>query len=188
MASDGLIFTHGCEDDDFTGHVKSQHSVDFDYSRYIWKLMSLNIWRSITVTSNERHVVSNHRPFDCLFNSLIGTHIKETLKPALLALCEGNSPVTSEFPAQRASNAETASIWWRHHTQPLYNDTVNTSISAPNPKTLNVSRLVLLLCPIHWSLVSSREWSCSWSSADRRCSNYIWVITELLYCLIRCVL
>ena len=27
----------------------------------------------------------------------------------------GNSPVTSEFPAQRASDAENVSIWWRHH-------------------------------------------------------------------------
>ena len=33
----------------------------------------------------------------------------------LLALCEGNSLVTGEFPAQRISNAEKASIWWRHH-------------------------------------------------------------------------
>ena len=40
---------------------------------------------------------------------------KKTSKPALLALCEGNSPVTGEFPAQKASNAEKASIWWRHH-------------------------------------------------------------------------
>ena len=30
-------------------------------------------------------------------------------------LCEGNSPVTDEFPAQKASNAENVSIWWRHH-------------------------------------------------------------------------
>ena len=30
-------------------------------------------------------------------------------------LCEGNSPVTGEFPSQRASNAEKLSIWWRHH-------------------------------------------------------------------------
>ena len=27
----------------------------------------------------------------------------------------GNSPGTDEFPAQMASNAENASIWWRHH-------------------------------------------------------------------------
>ena len=26
----------------------------------------------------------------------------------------------------------------------------------------------------------SREWRCSWSSADRRCSNYIWVINNLI--------
>ena len=30
-------------------------------------------------------------------------------------LCEGNSPVTGEFPVQMASNAENVSIWWRHH-------------------------------------------------------------------------
>ena len=30
-------------------------------------------------------------------------------------LCEGNSPVTGEFPSQKASNAENVSIWWRHH-------------------------------------------------------------------------
>ena len=35
-------------------------------------------------------------------------------------LCAGNSSVTGEFPAQRASNAENVSIWWRHHG---YNNT-----------------------------------------------------------------
>ena len=30
-------------------------------------------------------------------------------------LCARNSPVTGELPAQRASNAENVSIWWRHH-------------------------------------------------------------------------
>ena len=36
------------------------------------------------------------------------------------------------------------------------------------------------LCPIQWSQVLSREWRCSWSSADRRCSNYIWVINNFI--------
>ena len=36
------------------------------------------------------------------------------------------------------------------------------------------------LCPIHWSQVWSREWRCGWSSADRRCSNYIWVINNFI--------
>ena len=34
--------------------------------------------------------------------------------------------------------------------------------------------------PILWSQVLSREWRCCWSSADRRCSNYIWVIDNLI--------
>ena len=40
---------------------------------------------------------------------------KKTLKLRVTGLCVGNSPVTGEFPAQRASNAENVSIWWRHH-------------------------------------------------------------------------
>ena len=30
-------------------------------------------------------------------------------------LCAGNSPMTGDFPAQRTSNAENVSIWWRHY-------------------------------------------------------------------------
>ena len=40
---------------------------------------------------------------------------KETSKLRVTGLCEGNSPVTGEFPAQMASNGENVSIWWRHH-------------------------------------------------------------------------
>ena len=36
------------------------------------------------------------------------------------------------------------------------------------------------LCPIHWNPVLSRAWRCSWSSTDRRCSNYIWVINNFI--------
>ena len=36
-------------------------------------------------------------------------------KLRVTGLCVGNSPGTGEFPAQMASNAENASIWWRHH-------------------------------------------------------------------------
>ena len=42
---------------------------------------------------------------------------KKTSKLIVTGLCVGNSPVTGEFPAQRASNAEKVSIWWRHHVQ-----------------------------------------------------------------------
>ena len=40
---------------------------------------------------------------------------KKTSKLRVTGLCAGNSPVTGEFPAQMASDAENVSIWWRHH-------------------------------------------------------------------------
>ena len=44
-----------------------------------------------------------------------GFYSKKTSKLRVTGLGEGNSPVTSEFPAHRVSNAENVSIWWRHH-------------------------------------------------------------------------
>ena len=40
---------------------------------------------------------------------------KKTPKLRVTGLCEGNSQMAGEFPAQMASNAEIVSIWWRHH-------------------------------------------------------------------------
>ena len=46
---------------------------------------------------------------------LIKARMKKISKLRVTGLCEGNSPWTGEFPAQRAGNAENISIWWRHH-------------------------------------------------------------------------
>ena len=59
--------------------------------------------------------VSNHQPQDCLLNRLFRRRSKKTSKLRVTGLCAGNSPGTSEFPAQMASNTENVSIWWRHH-------------------------------------------------------------------------
>ena len=63
---------------------------------------------------NESSGVSNHQPYDCLLNHLSMRRSKKTSNLRVTGLCEGNSPVTGEFPAQRAGNAENVSIWWRH--------------------------------------------------------------------------
>ena len=55
---------------------------------------------------NERVGVSNHQPQDCLLNRLFRHRSKKTSKSRATGLCEGNSPVIGEFPAQRTSNAE----------------------------------------------------------------------------------
>ena len=71
------------------------------HSNIILDQMALQ-WRH-----NQCDCVSNHWRLDCLFNSLSKLHVT--------GLCVGNSPVTGEFPTQRASNAKNISIWWHHH-------------------------------------------------------------------------
>ena len=61
--------------------------------------------------------VSNNQPHDCLLNRVFRPRSKEASKLRVIGLCAGNSPVTGEFPAQMASNAENVSIWWRHHVK-----------------------------------------------------------------------
>ena len=56
-----------------------------------------------------------------------------------------------------------------------------SKISRTKSRNKDFSRLVFQLSlPIHWSQVLSREWRCSWSSADRQCCNYIWVIYNFI--------
>ena len=70
--------------------------------------------------------VSNHQPYDCLLNRLFRRRSKKTSKLCVSGLCAGNSPVTGEFTAQMASDAENVSIWWRHHVLALsHRDRIN---------------------------------------------------------------
>ena len=78
-----------------------------------------------------------------------------------------------------------AQDWYCHQTLHLNYTILYTANFllqvTPKPKTY----VILIsscscLCPIHWSQVLSWEWRCSWSSADRRCSNYIWVISNFI--------
>ena len=65
---------------------------------------------------NECNAVSNHRRLESLPNRLYECRSKKTSKLRITGLCEGNSQVAGEFLAQKPSNAENVSIWWRHHT------------------------------------------------------------------------
>ena len=62
--------------------------------------------QSLRWRHNERDGVSNRRRIDCLLNRLFRRRSKKTSKLCVTGLCEGNSPVTGEFPAQRARNVD----------------------------------------------------------------------------------
>ena len=49
-----------------------------------------------------------------------GADQRKTSKLRATGLFAGNSPVIGEFHEQMVSNAENASIWWRHHVSVLF--------------------------------------------------------------------
>ena len=83
---------------------------------YWFNIFPSSLWRR----HNGRNGVSNHQPHPCLLNRLFRRRSKKTSKPCVTCLCAGNSSVTGEFPAQRASNTENVSICWRHHDDDMY--------------------------------------------------------------------
>ena len=83
-----------------------------DFARHPRNTLTIQ-WRL-----NGRDGVSNHQPHDCLLNRLFRRWSKKTSKFRVTGLCTGNSPVTGEFPAQMASNAENVSISW-HIQDPI---------------------------------------------------------------------
>ena len=63
---------------------------------------------------------------------LLRRRSKKTAKPRVTGLYEGNSPVSGEFPAQSASNAENISSWSRHH------EINHFQWKVPNPKDIRL--------------------------------------------------
>ena len=78
------------------------------------------IFKTLHWRHNEPDGVSNYQPRECLLNCLFMCRSKKTSKLRVTGLCAENSPGTGEFPAQKASNAENASIWWRHHVITIF--------------------------------------------------------------------
>ena len=91
-----------------------------------WKDDKLWVWYQQIATPlhcnhNERDGVSNHRCLDCLPNRLFRRRSKKTSKRCVTGLCEWNSPVTGQFPSQRAMFCHHANsdspmiIGWCHY-------------------------------------------------------------------------
>ena len=98
--------------------------------KYFWKIFYNHmVWfestevlcrKSLLWRHHGHDNVSNRQPDECLLNRLSRRKWRKTSKPRVTGLCAGNSPWTGEFPAQRASNTENVSIWWRHHESAIW--------------------------------------------------------------------
>ena len=83
--------------------------LDTKWQRYD-NLNSLYYTYTLQWRHNGRYSVSIHQPRDCLLNLLFRRRSNKTSKLRVTCLCEGNWPVTGEFPAQRARNAKSVSF------------------------------------------------------------------------------
>ena len=92
---------------------------------------------------NGRDGASNQQPHDYLLSLLFRSWSKKTSKLCVTGLCAANSPVTGKFPAQMASNAENASIWWRHHA--VTQSTRNLVPSIPGRHQFFLNTFVMLM-------------------------------------------
>ena len=61
-----------------------------------------------------------------------------------------NSPVTGEFPAQRSSNAENVSIWWRHCVKHLV--TCIVFLNVANLRYAHISHMLQRQRRYNWTL------------------------------------
>ena len=116
--------------------------------RRLWTLL----WRR-----NECNGVSNHQPHDCLLNRLFRRRSKKTSKLCITGLCAGNSPATSEFTAQRASNAENASIWWRHHEPTCGSLPVSALAASRLPHTFTPYSIMALSAGVNIHLMCNHK-------------------------------
>ena len=80
------------------------------------------------MASHEIRGASNHRHLDCLVYNLFGLTTKEALPVNLF--CEEDLSVTSGFSSQKASDAESVSMPWRHEHEWVSLDTEKCSLVA----------------------------------------------------------
>ena len=89
----------------------------YQYQRWYteWRYTTLKLFFfTLQWRHNGHDSISNHQLHHCLLNLIFRRRSKKPSKLRVTGPCAGNSPGTSEFPAQMASYAEKVSIWWHH--------------------------------------------------------------------------
>ena len=74
--------------------------------------ISLKHYNDVIMTAMASQITSLASVYSTVYSSV---DQRKHQSSASLTFVWGISPVTGEFPAQRASNAENVSIWWCHH-------------------------------------------------------------------------
>ena len=104
---------------------------------YIWYTLELPMYQG---HYSDVIMDATHQPHDYLLNRLFKRRSKKISKHRVTCLCGGNSPVTGEFTAQKASNAEIFS----------FDDVIMLSLcSGRLPGATDVMESIQLYCRVH---------------------------------------
>ena len=133
-----MYYTHPCPIRRKREVIHKELSDLFPQLAQTWQTWGCNAyndgmpWKPLHWRHNERNGVSNHQRLYCLLNYWPRRGSKKTSKLRVTEFCVGNSTVTGESPAQKASNAENVSIGWRHRDF-LHMAFWMASFDLPNP-------------------------------------------------------
>ena len=129
---------------------------------------------------NEHDGVSIHHPHHCLLIRLFRHRSKKISKLCVTGLCAKNSPVTGEFPAKCTGNAESVSIWWRHHDK-LRLRTRDAKSQKPEPYHIEAGSKwpTFCRCCFQMHFLESKllyfHWNLTEKSETRALSHWGWV-------------
>ena len=159
-------------------------SAAIDKKRWLWR--TSRIWMTIKLTMKDGYREINPTLQWRQKSQITGVRIvystllfcrrsKKTPKLPVTGLCEGNSPVTGEFPTQRASNAENVPIWWSHHEETPSDDmpqrkTIPTCCVLPTSmwKMDSFARTTTTSCS------ACRKWWGCWKGEHRHITMTSW--------------
>ena len=102
--------------------VRIKHRQVVKQGLYLWKpeKKHRNYYNDVMMSAMASQITSLTIVYSSVYS---GGNQRKHKKLRVTCLCEGNSPVTGEFPAQKASNAGNVSIWLRHHDRVVIHNT-----------------------------------------------------------------
>ena len=141
------------------GVIRQQVLAESEMTQICWYVASLghiglipSQWFGIPVDAWNHYsdvimgaIASQITSLTLLTQPFIQAQIKKTLKLRITVPCAGKLPVTGEFAAKMASNAENGSICWRHHVID-----VNLWVTYSQARTyIYVQKMLAVLSGIH---------------------------------------
>ena len=130
---------HGFPSGDWWIPLTKSTDAGFDI---FFDLKPLSHYNDIIMGSSASQITS----LTIVYSSVYSGADQKILKFRVTALCAETSMGTVEFPAQMVSNAESVSIWWRHHVNQCWRDSLTHKCGTKGGWVLNIYKRVTASC------------------------------------------